>query len=155
MSPELKTFLIAVSPIVELRGSIPIALAFYHLPPWSAYLWSVLGNILPLCLIVGTGSFFLKLFSRYVPVLGKIAVLVFEHTRKAHQSKAERWGKNIMVLVLVAIPIPLVGGWTGAIAAFAFGMQLKKAFPFLVLGSMLGGAIVMLFTFGFTAIFLK
>ena len=152
MSPELATFLIAMSPVVELRGSIPVAISVYHLPVWSAFAWSVLGNIIPLCLIVGTGDFFLKLFGRYVPILNTIATRIFEHTRKAHQSKMARWGKNITVLLLVATPIPFIGGWTGAIAAFAFGMRLKKAFPFLLLGSMLGGVIVTLLTLGFTAI---
>ncbi len=52
MIPELKTFLIAMSPIIELRGSIPIALEVYKLPIWSAYLFSVLGNLVPLILII-------------------------------------------------------------------------------------------------------
>src|SRR3989344_3683092 len=146
MSPELATFLIAMSPVVELRGSIPIAINIYHLPVWSAFAWSVLGNIIPLCFIVGTGDFFLKLFGRYMPILNVIATGIFEHTRKAQQSKVARWGKNITVLLLVATPIPFLGGWTGAIAAFAFGMRLKKAFPFLLLGSMLGGVIVTFLT---------
>ncbi|KKU86006.1 MAG: hypothetical protein UY15_C0017G0001, partial [Parcubacteria group bacterium GW2011_GWA2_47_9] len=47
MPPELSTFLIAMSPIVELRGAIPVAIAVYHLPVWSAYLFSVLGNLVP------------------------------------------------------------------------------------------------------------
>lgn len=153
MSPELATFLIAMSPVVELRGSIPVAMNVYHLPAWSAFTWSVLGNIVPLCLIVGTGDFFLKLFGRHIPILNTIALRIFEHTRNAQQSKVARWGKSVAVLLLVATPIPFLGGWTGAIAAFAFGMRLRKAFPFLLLGSMLGGAIVMLLTLGFTAIF--
>ena len=60
MSPELVTFLIAMSPVVELRGSIPWAIASAGLPVWSAYFWSVLGNMVPLCLIVLTSDFFLR-----------------------------------------------------------------------------------------------
>ncbi|MBI4122763.1 MAG: small multi-drug export protein [Parcubacteria group bacterium] len=153
MTPELKTFLIAMSPIVELRGAIPWALHYSDMPVWSAYVWSVLGNLVPLCLIVGTGNLFLKFFTRHMPFLGSIASRVFEHTRRTHQSTAERWGKNATVLLLVATPIPFVGGWTGAIAAFAFGMSLRQAFPLLVIGSMLGGAVVTMVSLGLFSVF--
>lgn len=142
-----------MSPVVELRGAIPWALHYSDMPVWSAYAWSVLGNLVPLCLIVGTGDFFLKFFTRYIPFLGKIASWVFEHTRNRHQSMAERWGKSFMVTLLTATPIPFVGGWTGAIAAFAFGMSLKQAFPLLVMGSMLGGAIVTAISIGLFVVF--
>ena len=49
---ELKTFLVAMSPIVELRGAIPLAYGVYKMPIWSAYLFSVAGNIVPLIGIV-------------------------------------------------------------------------------------------------------
>ncbi len=154
MSPELVTFLIAMSPIVELRGAIPWALFHYSdLPVWSVYAWSVLGNLVPLCVIVGTSDFFLRFFTRYIPFLGKVSSWVFEHTRRTHQSAVQRWGKSFTVMLLTATPIPFVGGWTGAIAAFAFGMSLKKAFPLLVVGSMLGGVIVTVISLELLAVF--
>ena len=52
MLAELEVFLIAMSPILELRGSIPVALGAYHLPVWSAFLISVLGNIVPVVFIL-------------------------------------------------------------------------------------------------------
>ncbi|HEY4476253.1 MAG TPA: small multi-drug export protein [Candidatus Paceibacterota bacterium] len=152
MSPELVTFLIAMSPVVELRGSIPWAIASAGLPVWSAYFWSVLGNMVPLCLIVLTSDFFLRFFSARLPFVGNIAARVFEHTRAAHESKMARWGKGVVVILLVATPIPFVGGWTGAIAAFVFGVKIREAFPFLLAGSLLGGLIVMAFTLGLSAL---
>ncbi len=152
MSPELVTFLIAMSPVVELRGSIPLAIEFYNLPVWSAYFFSVLGNMASLCLIVLTGDFFLRFFSAHLPFVGNIAARVFEHTRAAHESKMATWGKGIAILVLVATPIPFVGGWTGAIAAFVFGVKIREAFPFLLAGSLLGGLIVTAFTLGISAL---
>jgi len=50
--PELATFLIAMIPISELRAAIPIGIKAYHLSAWSAYIWSVLGNLVPMILIV-------------------------------------------------------------------------------------------------------
>jgi hypothetical protein len=50
-----------MTPIGELRASIPIALTVYHLPPLKAFFWSVLGNIIP-------GFFFLWFLTPLVPL---------------------------------------------------------------------------------------
>ena len=148
MPPELSTFLIAMSPIVELRGAIPVAIAVYHLPVWSAYLFSVLGNLVPLTLIVLLGEPVSKFISKKIHFLGRALELLFVHTRKTQQSKFEKLGKNLAVIILVATPIPFVGGWTGAI-----GVPLKRALPLVVTGSFLAGAIVTTITLGTMRIF--
>lgn len=145
---ELKTFLIAMSPLVELRGAIPIALGVYHLPLWSAYLWSVLGNMVPLLLIVGFGEKLVYFFSFRWKWAQNLSLAVFEHTRKNHQTTVARFGKRLVVLVLTATPIPFVGGWTGAIAAVVFGLKFREAFPLLVGGVMIAGIIVSMLTLG-------
>ncbi|HLB50658.1 MAG TPA: ligand-binding protein SH3, partial [Patescibacteria group bacterium] len=42
---ELSTFLLAMTPIGELRLSIPIAITVYKMHPLAALLWSIAGNI--------------------------------------------------------------------------------------------------------------
>lgn len=145
---ELKIFLIAMSPLVELRGSIPIALEVYHLPLWSAYLWSVLGNIIPLLLIAGLGERIIYFFSFRWKWAHNLSFAVFEHTRNNHQATVERFGKRLAVLILTATPIPFIGGWTGAIAAVVFGLKFKEAFPLLLGGVMIAGIIVSILTLG-------
>jgi len=112
MSPELVTFLIAMSPVVELRGSIPWAIASAGLPVWSAYFWSVLGNMVPLCLIVLTSDFFLRFFSARLPFVGNIAARVFEHTRAAHEIRE-------------AFPFLLAGSLLGGLIVMAFTLGLS------------------------------
>jgi len=148
MIPEIKTFLIAMSPIVELRGSIPIALTLYHLPVWSAYLFSVLGNLVPLILIISILEPISKLLSRRIYFFDRFFNWLFSHTRRANLGKFEKLGKNLAVVVLVATPIPFIGGWTGAICAFVFGIPFKKALPLITIGCLLAGIIVTLATLG-------
>ena len=50
--PELATALIAMIPIAELRGAIPIALGVYDLPVWEVFLLAVVGNIIPVIFIL-------------------------------------------------------------------------------------------------------
>lgn len=148
MTPELKTFLIAMSPIVELRGSIPIALEIYKLPIWSAYLFSVLGNLVPLILIISILEPVSRFLSKRIYFFNHFFNWLFKHTRKMHQSKFEKWGKNLAVVILVATPIPFIGGWTGAIAAFLFGIPFKKALPLVIMGCLISGFIVSSATLG-------
>ena len=148
MIPELKTFLIAMSPIVELRGSIPIALEVYNLPIWSAYLFSVLGNLVPLILIISVLEPISRFLSQKIYFFNRFFSWLFTHTGRTYQSKFEKWGKNLAVVILVAIPIPFIGGWTGAICAFLFGIPFKKALPLVVIGCLIAGLIVTGLTLG-------
>lgn len=145
---ELKTFFIAMSPIIELRGAIPIALNVYHLPIWSAYLWSVLGNLVPLLLLVGIGEKAVMYLAFRWEWFGKLAFAVFERTRRNHQTTIARFGIRTAVLILTATPIPLIGGWTGAIVAIVFGLKFREAFPLVVGGVMIAGVIVTVVTVG-------
>lgn len=142
-----------MSPIIELRGSIPIAIGVYHLPVWSAYLFSVLGNLVPLTLIILLGNPASRFLSSRYYFFNRFFAWLFAHTKKSQQSKFERWGKSLAVIILVAIPIPFVGGWTGAIAAFVFGIHFRQAFPLIVIGSLLAGVIVTTATMGITGMF--
>jgi len=146
--PELATFLIAMVPISELRASIPIAIEAYHLSAPAAYLWSVLGNLVPMILIVLILEPVASWLSRNFRIFERFFNWLFEHTRKKGQKKFERWGE-LAVFILTATPIPLLGGWTGPLAAFVFNIKLKKSIPLIILGCMTAGVIVTIFTLGF------
>ena len=144
-SPELATFLIAMVPISELRAAIPIAIKIYHLSIWSAYLWSVLGNLVPMILIVLVLAPIANFLSRHFKIFQKFFDWLFEHTRKRGAKKFEKWGE-FAVFILTATPIPLLGGWTGPLAAFVFGIKLRKSIPLIILGCMTAGVIVTILT---------
>ncbi|MDI6778381.1 MAG: small multi-drug export protein [Patescibacteria group bacterium] len=143
--PELATFLIAMVPISELRASIPIALKIYELPVWSAYLWSVLGNLVPMILIVLILAPVADFLSRHIKLFQKFFEWLFRHTRHRGEKKFEKWGE-FAVFILTATPIPLLGGWTGPLAAFVFDIKLKKSIPLIILGCMTAGVIVTIVT---------
>lgn len=142
--PELATFLIAMIPISELRAAIPIGIKIYHLPIWSAYLWSVLGNLVPMILIVLILEPIANILSRNFKIFQAFFKWLFEHTRNRGAKKFEKWGE-FAVFILTATPIPLLGGWTGPLAAFVFGVKLRKSIPLIILGCITAGLIVTLF----------
>jgi len=144
-SPELATFLIAMVPISELRAAIPIGIKVYHLSIWSAYIWSVLGNLVPMILIVLILAPIADFLSRHFKIFQKFFDWLFEHTRKRGAKKFEKWGEAA-VFILTATPIPLLGGWTGPLAAFVFGIKLRKSIPLVILGCLTAGVIVTILT---------
>lgn len=141
LPPELATFLISMFPISELRAAIPIGIKIYHLPIWSAYLWSVLGNLVPMILIVLILAPIADFLSRHIIIFKKFFEWLFLHTRHRGEKRFEKWGE-FAVFILTATPVPLLGGWTGPLAAFVFDVKLKKSIPLIILGCVTAGIIV-------------
>ena len=58
-----------------------------------------------------------------------------------------------LLCILVAIPLPGTGAWTGALVAAVLDMRLKKAIPAIFLGICIAAAIMTMVTFGLIRIF--
>ena len=140
--PELATFIISMLPVSELRGAIPVAIGVYNLDPIQAYLIAVVGNIIPVIFILKYIDPVSKYLMSKSKFFNKFFTHLFEHTRKKHNGKFEKWGA-LALITFVAIPLPVTGGWSGSIAAFVFGIPFKKALPLISLGIMIAGVIVM------------
>ena len=141
MLNELITFFTAALPLSELRGAIPLAILKYGFSPYKAFIISALGNILPvLPLLVG-----LEKISEYLSHkfywFNRFFSWLFERTREKHKDHFHYWG-DLALFIFVAIPLPLVGAYSGVVAAFVFGIPLKHAFWSIVLGVLAAGLIV-------------
>jgi uncharacterized membrane protein len=145
--PEIATMIIGMTPIFELRGAIPVAVGVYKMSAAEAYFWSVIGNIVPTIIIIFLLDRVSSWLSLHYKIWKNFFDWLFERTRKKAQDKIERYGAWGL-FVLVAVPLPVTGGWTGALAAFLFGVEKKKAIPVIILGIMTAGIIVTLLTLG-------
>lgn len=150
MISELKVFLVAMSPIVELRGAIPLALKVYNLPLWQAYVLSVAGNLIPLWGIVVVGRSIADALSRQCWCFKKFFDWLFLKVGQKTNLFLGNLGRDLTVLVLTAIPIPFIGGWAGAIAAFLLEVPAKKAVWLVTLGAIISGIIVSCLTIAFS-----
>ncbi|MEE8470184.1 MAG: small multi-drug export protein [Dehalococcoidia bacterium] len=139
----VEVFLVAASPIVELRGAIPDAINRLDIPWALAFLVAYAGNLLPvpfLLLFLGPVS---RLFAR-VRLFEKILEWIFERSRRRGDI-VERYG-SIGLVLFVAVPLPVTGAWTGSIVAFLLGMKVRHAFPAIALGVFIAGVIVTILT---------
>ena len=150
MKDILLTFLVAMVPVVELRGAIPFGVV-RGLNLWTAISASVLGNLVPVPFII---LFIRRIFAWMRAHMPKLDGLVTRMEKKAEKNRAavEKyafWG----LAILVAIPLPGTGAWTGALVAAMMEMRLKRAFPAIVIGVVIAGVIVSVVTYGAQAIF--
>ena len=138
-SKELVVLIISALPIFELRGAIPVAITVFHFPWWYALLLAIIGNLLPVPVIL----LFLNAISKWLSKIGfldRFLRWLFEHTRRRGKI-VERYGR-IGLALFVAIPLPVTGAWTGSLAAVLFGLEFKHAFLSLFIGVCIAGIII-------------
>ena len=145
----LLTFLTAMVPVLELRGAIPVGYANGLSVPVSMSI-AIIGNLIPIPILI---VFTRKVFD-WLKTKGKIKAFVEKLEAKAQAKseivhKYEWWG----LCVLVAIPLPGTGAWTGALVAAVLGMRLKKAMPAIAVGVLIAAVIVTCVTYGISALF--
>ncbi len=145
-SKEVITFLISTLPIFELRGAIPIAVLQFNMPIIKAYFLSVAGNLLPILPILYFLEPIRKLLSK-IKFMKRFFDWLYERTYKKSR-KVMKYGA-IGLTLFVAIPLPITGAWTGAVAAILFEVPPKYAFPSIILGVLIAGLVVSLVTLGF------
>ncbi len=145
-------FIIAMSPLVEISGAIPIAILSFNFSPLQAYSIAILGNLIP------------PLF--LIPFLGRVDTFLSAHfafwqkwfghllqrTRDNHIKKFEVM-KELVLFALLVVPTPFTGVWTASLLAYIFGISLRKAMPIIIVGQLIAGGLVVATTLGLVSIF--
>lgn len=149
MPRELAVFLMSMLPVTELRASIPIGILKYDLAPMSTFIWSVLGNTLLGALTALLITPVTKLIIEKISFLDKIWQKYIGRLHDKHKEKFEKWQAWALVS-FVAIPLPMTGAFSGAVAASIFKIEIKKTVPLIFLGCLISGIIVTFMTLGFT-----
>ena len=143
---ELWTIIIAASPIVELRGAIPVAMGIFYFSWSKALILSLIGNLLPIIPIIWSLGKLSDYLSRKFTFFSNFFNWLFERTRKRTANGFNRWGKWALIL-FVAIPLPFTGVWTASVAAFLFGIKYRQAFWLISFGAFLAGVLVTILTY--------
>ena len=150
----LTIFFLAMVPIFELRGAIPVS-QFLGLPIVPSFIICIVANMIPGPIIY--------LFARKVliwgadkPVIGKFFSFCLEKGEKGGKKLQEKAGRGtfIALLLFVGIPIPGTGAWTGTLAASILDMDFKSTVAAVMLGVFLAGMIMMIVSLAGVTIFL-
>ena len=140
----LKTLVTAMLPIIEIRGAIPVGVAS-GLDPWLAFAVGFVGNMLPIPILILLSRKVIEWLKKHNMFVKLTAWLENKGSKGAQKvQKYSFWG----LFILVAIPLPGTGAWTGALVASLLDMRLKRALPAIAMGVAVAGLIVLLVTYG-------
>lgn len=154
----LGIIIIAMIPVIELRGAIPFALSSVwgasKLGWFEAYVYSVVGATLPaliiIPLLVPVFNFLkkTKLFKKVVELFEKKFTSKSEKIENDIQStnsnKNKEWKKFVGVMTFVAIPLPLTGAWTGSAVAAYLKMGFWQGVFAVLCGNIISGGVMTL-----------
>lgn len=140
----LRTLVTAMMPILEIRGAIPVGVAS-GLDPWLAFAVGFVGNMLPIPILILLTRKIIEWLKKHNMLVKLTAWLENKGSKGAQKvQKYSFWG----LFILVAIPLPGTGAWTGALVASLLDMRLKRALPAIAMGVAVAGLIVLLVTYG-------
>lgn len=138
-SPKAIILFLSMMPVTELRASIPIGILVLKETVKATFLFSVLGNILPITPIYFLLEPISKKFSK-TKYMQRFFEWLYRRAKKHSEivEKYEFWG----LMIFVAIPLPGTGAWTGAVVASLLRMRFIPAFLSVALGVVIAAVIV-------------
>ena len=140
----LMTFAMAMVPVVELRGAIPLGVAA-GLPPAVAAVTAMAGNLVPV-------PFILLLIRKIFRLLRGISWLgpkIDALEKRAHlKGRTVKKYRTLGLILLVSVPLPGTGAWTGALVAALLDIRLRSAIPAIFVGLLVAGGITLGVTMG-------
>lgn len=161
----LATIIIAMVPIIELKGAIPFAMSGaiwqgYELSFGHAFLWGLVGSslIVPILLLIyaplirwlKSTKLFKKLAEKIEEKVNrkkqKVESKIEESNINESESNIANNKKTLMkvlgVFLFVAIPLPFTGVWTGSCLAVALGLNFFLGLFVVVFGNVVAGILV-------------
>ncbi|MBE6160963.1 MAG: small multi-drug export protein [Firmicutes bacterium] len=137
-------FIISLMPILELRGGL-IAAKLLGLPPVQSFIICFIGNILPIPIILWLIEPIFNFLKRWK----WFDKFITWCEKKAHSKKEQIENlKYLGLFLFVGIPLPGTGAWTGCLIASLIGMDKKKSMLAAILGVVLAGIIMLIFSYG-------
>ena len=138
------TFFVSMVPVLELRGAIPLGVAG-GLSPLAAMVVAVIGNMVPVPFII----LFIRQIFHWLRDKGRIGSMVrkLENRASAKSAIVKKYA-GIGLCILVAIPLPGTGAWTGALVAALFKLPFWRSLLAIVLGVIGCGVIMCLASYG-------
>ncbi len=145
------TMAVAAAPVIE-RGALPLAINVFKMPPLLALLLVVIGNSLPAIAVIYLLDPALKWLGKYIPSVRRFADTILAHFRHKIHPWVDKYG-TLGLLIVVAIPSPVTGAWTGSGGAAILGMHKKRAILGIVIGVIIADLIILAVDLGVAKLF--
>jgi uncharacterized membrane protein len=148
--PEIAAIIIAMLPVIE-RFALPVAIVGLHLPRLEAFGLVLLGNMVPVVLILFLADKFHAWVSRQSGAMSRAWVNALDHAQKKF-ARYEKYGL-VGLFLFVSLPTPVNGAFTGSIIAFILGYPMRHSLPYLFCGVVVANIIALSLTVGLNRLF--
>ncbi len=138
-------FLLSVVPVLELRVSMPLAIALTDLNPLVVFSICVGLNLL----VVPFAFKGLDLLAP--PLIRRSKTIRSIFTWFLKRSYSRKWGLGALA-AFVAVPLPGSGAYTGTLIAYLLGLNRKHAALAIAAGVIAAGVLVLLAVLGVIAL---
>lgn len=145
----LQVIFLCVLPWVELRGAIPLGIAYNYSVP-HIFLGCVIIDILLIPLIFLFLDFVIPIITK-IDFIDRVYQYAINRARRNYK-KYEKY-EIIGLALFVGIPFPGTGVYSGTAIAYIFGLERKKAFISIAFGALIAGIIVTMIAVGVFSIF--
>lgn len=146
MNALLWAALLSMTPIIEMQGGIPVALAS-GANLWVAFAVCLGANILVIPILYMFLEFVHKRFLHVNHTYQSLFDKYMERTRKSIHPYIDKYGM-LGFAAFVAIPTPGTGAYTATLAAWFLGMHKWQAFISIAAGIVINGLIVLVVAYG-------
>lgn len=140
----LGVFILSMVPVIELRGAIPAAM-LYDIPWEEAYLVTVAGSMVPVPFLIIFARKIINWMKRWERLRSIAHRLEQKARRNIRKVERFRW---LGLCLLVAVPLPGTGAWTGALVASVLRMRILHALSAIGVGCMISGLIITIISYG-------
>lgn len=135
---RLWVIIAGATPIVEVKGAIPMGIALGY-TAFESFLLSLIGNIamIPILLLFLRPVF--KILKRNDWIKN-----ILEKIEQRTLKKNEKYLKYSLfgLFLVVAIPLPGTGVYTGCLAASLLDIRYKYSFPIVILGAIVSAVCI-------------
>lgn len=153
----LATILIAMLPIIELRGAIPFGMSVNFwgakaLNGVSSFLWSFLGSslVVPIIALVFTPilnwlkktKLFCKIATKFEDRIKTKTNKIEDDAQHSRKEKSKIWLKALGLFLFVAVPLPLTGVYTGTCIGVMLGFKFWQNCLIVIAGNLCAGLIM-------------
>lgn len=135
LGPESMVLVMSMLPVMELRGAIPVGIAL-----------GFMGSMIPVPFIL----FGIRPVFSYLRKTRFFRGLVDRLTNRSlnnHGHNLQKYG-SLGLIILVAIPLPGTGVWSGSLIAALLDVRFKWSFPAILVGNLIAAVLIMLLSNG-------
>lgn len=139
--------LLAITPIFEIRGSIPLYYLYYGENPYTVAIAAIIATIANACVPL--------IAFPLLDLIDKIAhhqktpkpiTRIYDKILRYGREKARRLSNKksiyLALSVFVGVPLPGTGAWTGTLVAYLLGLERRKSIIAIVAGVMMASTLV-------------